>query len=154
MSMKICNSIKTAIGEIYIVQQDDFIVEISAQRPGCDLTHETPLLLNAKKQLEEYFAKKRKAFDLLLKPEGTQFQQKIWQLLCDIPYGETRSYGQIAAAAGNPKASRAVGMANHNNPIMIVIPCHRVIGANGSLTGYAGGLGIKQALLDLEKKTL
>ena len=85
--------------------------------------------------------------------QGTPFQQKVWAALREIPYGETRSYGQIAAQVGNPKASRAVGMANNRNPIAIIVPCHRVIGANGSLTGYAGGLNVKQELLALERRT-
>ena len=93
---------------------------------------------------------KRKSFDLPLKPEGTEFQKKVWNALLDIPYGETRSYKDIAVAIGNPKACRAVGMANNRNPISIIIPCHRVIGANGSLVGYGGGLPIKIELLNLE----
>lgn len=93
-------------------------------------------------------------FDLPYQPSGTAFQLKIWQLLCRIPYGETRTYGQVAAWAGNPKASRAVGMANHRNPLPVFIPCHRVIGGNGKLVGYGGGLEIKQKLLLLEKGTL
>lgn len=112
---------------------------------------ETPLLREARKQLELYFSGKQKQFHLPLAPAGTAFQQKIWELLCEIPFGETRTYGQIATSAGNPKASRAVGMANNRNPLPIFIPCHRVIGANGSLTGYAGGMDIKQILLNLEK---
>ncbi len=101
-------------------------------------------------QLDEYFAGTRTAFDFPCAPQGTPFQQKVWAALRDIPYGETRSYKQIAEAIGKPKACRAVGMANNRNPIIIVIPCHRVIGADGSLTGYGGGLEMKRALLDLE----
>lgn len=111
---------------------------------------ETPLIKRAAKQLDEYFNKKRKTFDLPLKPEGTDFQKKVWKALQRIPYGTTASYGEIAAAIGNHKASRAVGMANNRNPIAIIIPCHRVIGADGSLVGYAGGLEIKKILLELE----
>jgi methylated-DNA-[protein]-cysteine S-methyltransferase len=110
----------------------------------------TPLLEKAAKQLDEYFNGKRKAFDLPLSPHGTDFQIRVWKTLQTIPYGQTRSYGQIAAQTGNPKASRAVGMANNRNPIAIIIPCHRVIGADGSLTGYAGGLELKQQLLEIE----
>jgi len=113
---------------------------------------ETPVLARVKEELSEYFAGKRRTFSVALAPKGTDFQKKIWAELCKIPYGETRTYGQIAAATGNPKASRAVGMANHNNPIMILIPCHRVIGSNGKLTGYAGGLWMKEKLLRLEKE--
>ncbi|MGB4439469.1 MAG: methylated-DNA--[protein]-cysteine S-methyltransferase, partial [Sedimentibacter sp.] len=112
---------------------------------------ETKLINNASNQLNEYLNGIRTAFDLPLNPEGTEFQKKVWTALCEIPYGETRSYKQIAEAAGNSKASRAVGMANNKNPIMIFIPCHRVIGANGSLVGYAGGLDMKEKLLALEK---
>ena len=102
-------------------------------------------------QLEEYFAHARRSFSLDLAPNGTVFQQRVWQALLEIPYGETRSYRDIATAVGNPKAVRAVGGANRCNPIAIVIPCHRVIGSNGALTGYAGGLHYKTALLELER---
>lgn len=101
-------------------------------------------------QLQEYFTGKRKRFDLRLAPEGTPFQRKVWRALTEIPFGATRSYGDIAARIGAPTASRAVGAANGRNPISIIVPCHRVIGASGDLTGYAGGLGRKQALLELE----
>lgn len=111
---------------------------------------ETPLLAKAAGQLREYFAGERKVFDLPLSPQGTAFQRRVWEKLCEIPYGERRSYGELAGMIGNPKASRAVGMANHRNPIMIVIPCHRVLGKDGSLTGYAGGLEMKKVLLNLE----
>lgn len=105
----------------------------------------------AARQLEEYFAGKRRRFDLPLRPGGTAFQQSVWEALGFIPYGETRSYKQVAQRIGNPGASRAVGMANNKNPIMIVIPCHRVVGSNGALIGYAGGLEIKKTLLALEQ---
>ena len=103
------------------------------------------------RQLDEYFAGKRKAFDFPYKLHGTPFQEKVWAALREIPYGETRSYKDIAEAIGHPKSFRAVGMANHANPIFIAIPCHRVIGAKGSLVGYGGGLDMKKALLKLEK---
>ena len=103
-------------------------------------------------QLNEYFAGKRQHFLLKLAPKGTEFQQRVWQELRNIPYGQTISYGEIAARLGNPKAGRAVGMANGRNPIPIIVPCHRVIGKNGSLTGFGGGLAIKQQLLNLEKQ--
>ena len=106
----------------------------------------------AAKQLEEYFAGKRRHFDLPLQPNGTAFQQSAWNALISIPYGETRSYKQVAQMIGNPDASRAVGMANNRNPIMIIIPCHRVIGADGALAGYGGGLTMKQRLLELESR--
>jgi methylated-DNA-[protein]-cysteine S-methyltransferase len=105
-------------------------------------------------QLRSYFAGEREEFDLTLAPEGTPFQQKVWKRLCEIPYGETISYGELAKQIGNPQASRAVGLANGSNPIPIVIPCHRVIGSNGKLTGYGGGLPIKEKLLALERKQL
>lgn len=114
---------------------------------------ETPLLLEAKKQLEEYFQRQRKAFDLPLSPEGTAFQRRVWDALLTIPYGVTWSYLQLARAVGNPKACRAVGGANGKNPIMIIIPCHRVIAADGGLGGYSGGLHIKTALLELEQSS-
>ena len=103
------------------------------------------------RQLDEYFAGTRKMFDFPYRVHGTPFQEAVWAALREIPYGETRSYKDIAEAIGHPKAFRAVGMANHANPIFIAIPCHRVIGAGGSLVGYGGGLGMKQALLELEK---
>lgn len=113
---------------------------------------ETPVLKEARRQLSEYFLKQRKEFDLPLAPQGTEFQKKVWEALCTIPYGETRSYGEIARQIGNSKASRAVGGANNKNHIMIVIPCHRVIGANGALVGFGGGLDVKEFLLELEKQ--
>ena len=112
---------------------------------------ETPLIKKAAAQLAEYFTGKRTEFDLPLAAAGTEFQRSVWRALQTIIFGETRSYGAIAALIGNPKACRAVGMANNRNPIVIIIPCHRVIGHDGSLTGYGGGLDIKQYLLDLEK---
>jgi methylated-DNA-[protein]-cysteine S-methyltransferase len=112
---------------------------------------ETPLIRKAARQLEEYFAGKRKEFDLPLALRGTDFQVSVWKALQSIPAGETRTYGDIAALIGKPKACRAVGMANNRNPIPIIVPCHRVIGRDGSLTGYGGGLSVKQYLLELEK---
>jgi methylated-DNA-[protein]-cysteine S-methyltransferase len=105
----------------------------------------------AVEQLEAYFAGTRREFDLQLAPRGTAFQLRVWEELRRIGFGETISYGELAARVGNPKASRAVGLANGQNPISIIIPCHRVIGANGKLTGYGGGLPIKEALLALER---
>lgn len=112
----------------------------------------TPLLQEAQRQLAAYFSGTLQRFSLPLSPHGTPFQTAVWQALCAIPYGETRTYGEIATAVGKPSACRAVGMANHNNPIPIFIPCHRVIGRNGTLTGYAGGLERKRKLLHLEQK--
>jgi methylated-DNA-[protein]-cysteine S-methyltransferase len=102
-------------------------------------------------QLEEYFSGKRNQFDIKLNPKGTEFQHQVWKLLREIPFGETRSYGQLANELGNPGASRAVGRANATNPIAIIVPCHRVIGSNGTLTGYAGGLSMKERLLQFEQ---
>jgi methylated-DNA-[protein]-cysteine S-methyltransferase len=112
---------------------------------------ETPPIKKTAMQLKEYFNGKRKAFDLPLTLCGTDFQVKVWEALQNIPYGKTCSYGELAVITGNPKASRAVGMANNRNPIPIIVPCHRVIGFDGSLTGYAGGLELKRQLLELEK---
>ena len=105
----------------------------------------------AARELTEYFEGKRRAFDVPLDMRGTDFQKRAWDALLSIPYGETRSYGQQAAMLGNPQASRAVGLANGSNPVSIIVPCHRVVGSNGKLTGYGGGLPRKQALLDLER---
>ena len=109
-------------------------------------------LHEARAQLKAYFAGKLKEFDLQLAPEGSEFQQQVWLELLRIPYGATTSYGEIAKRVGDPTASRAVGAANGQNPLAIVVPCHRVIGANGSLTGYGGGLPVKRFLLDLEQQ--
>jgi methylated-DNA-[protein]-cysteine S-methyltransferase len=111
-----------------------------------------PVLIETERQLKEYFAGKRKEFSLNLDMRGTKFQNDVWQALLAIPFGETRSYGQLAKQLGNKNAMRAVGAANGRNPIAIVVPCHRVIGASGKLTGFAGGLEAKATLLDLEAK--
>ena len=115
--------------------------------------NKNPILLRAKSQLQEYFDGTRQDFDLPLSWQGTNFQNQVWSALCQIPFGEIRSYQEQAKFIGNPKAVRAVGAANGKNPIAIVVPCHRVIGSNGSLTGYAGGLAMKRFLLDLEGYT-
>lgn len=115
------------------------------------LRRRTRLIEKASGQILEYFDGTRTVFELPLEPEGTEFQKKVWKELLRIPYGETRSYRQIAAACGNEKACRAVGGANHRNPVMIIIPCHRVIGAGGGLTGYACGLDVKERLLAIER---
>ncbi len=109
--------------------------------------HDERAIALVRKQVEEYCAGTRTEFDLELAPAGTEFQRSVWNALLEIPYGETRSYGEIARAIGQPKAARGVGSANHANPIGLIVPCHRVIGADGSLTGYGGGLPLKQALL-------
>jgi len=114
--------------------------------------NETDILREASSQLCDYLLGKRQAFSLTLSPKGTTFMKKVWDNLCDIPYGKTKSYKEIAEAVGNAKACRAVGLANNRNPIPIFIPCHRVIGANGKLTGYRGGLETKLQLLELENQ--
>ncbi len=106
------------------------------------------------RQLEAYFAGQLKSFDVKLAPEGTEFQKSVWNALTEIPYGETRTYKEIAISVGKPKAYRAVGLANNRNPISIIVPCHRVIGTNGKLTGYASGLDVKEFLLRLEENNL
>jgi methylated-DNA-[protein]-cysteine S-methyltransferase len=113
-----------------------------------------PVLEETIRQLAAYFAGRLEIFDLPLAPEGTRFQRNVWRHLGEIPYGQTISYGELACRIGNPRASRAVGLANGSNPIVIVIPCHRVIGSNGKLTGYGGGLPIKEKLLALERRPL
>jgi len=143
------------IGTVGIAEENGAITRIffsNNKKPADFEAAETPLLRKAAKQLREYFDGNRTVFDFPLSPHGTDFQISVWKALQTIPIGETRSYQDIAAMVGNPKASRAVGMANNKNPIAIVIPCHRVIGKNGTLTGYAGGLSIKQYLLEMEQK--
>ncbi len=132
----------------------EFMSSKRAHPPESDWREDARPLTEVIRQLRAYFAGKLEAFDLPLAPEGTDFQQKVWRRLCDIPFGETISYGQLAQRIGNPNASRAVGLANGSNPIPIIIPCHRVIGSNGKLTGYGGGLPIKEKLLALERRQL
>ncbi len=140
LRLKYNNDAILSIERSEVIEDDDFIVVRS----------DTELIRETLKQLDEYFAGTRKSFDFAYELNGTDFQKKVWKALCDIPYGETRSYQDIAKAVGNPKASRAVGLANNKNPIAIAVPCHRVIASDGKLTGYAGGLEMKQGLLDLE----
>lgn len=142
----------TPLGLMGLEEEDGAIVRLLL--PGAPVPriacHETSLLTEGKRQVLEYLAGARRVFDLPLAPKGTEFYRSVWRALEAIPYGETRSYRDIAQAVGRPKAVRAVGQANHNNPIPIIIPCHRVVGANGSLTGYGGGLDLKERLLRLE----
>ena len=144
------------IGTVRIVERGQHIVQLDlgGKAPFEPLANaveqETPLLLRAFDQLSEYLAGKRRAFDLPLAPVGTPFQRKVWDALLRIPYGQTRSYRQIAEAVGSPRGFRAVGMANNRNPIAVFIPCHRVIGADGKMVGYGGGVDIKIALLQRE----
>ena len=155
--MNYIKSIKTPIGIITIKEKNNKIIELQLNSnlvqpiKENEQIKETPLLIEAEKQLTEYFNKTRTKFDLPLAPQGTDFMKRVWKELIKIPYGETRTYKQIAQKIGNEKASRAVGMANNKNPIPIIIPCHRVIGANNKLVGYALGLDKKEFLLNLEK---
>ena len=148
----------TGIGKIGIASDGDYITnvyfldEFDAVIKSTDAeVKETPLIKEAGKQLKEYMEGRRKEFDLPLNPSGTEFQKKVWKALMAIPYGTTKSYKDIAIEIGNEKACRAVGMANNRNPIPIFIPCHRVIGADGNLVGYGGGLDKKTYLLNLER---
>ena len=147
-------SYETKLGSVTIVEEDGALLAITTHRTYEGIKQETPLINEAYRQLSEYLLGERKRFDLPLNPQGTVFQQQVWKALCDIPYGETRSYKQIAEAIGNPKAVRAAGMANNRNPLLIVVPCHRVIGANGKLVGYGAGIEKKEFLLKLEKSLL
>ena len=142
----------TPLGVITLEEEDGALTALTFDKikPLHGINQATPLLQTAARQLDEYFAGTRRIFSLPLKPSGTPFQLQCWQALCRIPYGKTISYSQQAAMTGNPKACRAAGMANHRNPLPIFIPCHRVIGKNGALTGYGSGLPIKKFLLQLE----
>jgi methylated-DNA-[protein]-cysteine S-methyltransferase len=139
-------------GLVKIAEEDNKITELYfVKEVNMESRHTSPLLIKARKQFLEYITGIRKTFDLPIAPQGTVFQKAVWQALRSIPYGETRSYKQIAVLIGKPTASRAVGMANNKNPILIVTPCHRVIGSNGQLVGFAAGLEVKKKLLELEK---
>ena len=141
--------IDSPIGPLTLTDRDGALVRLSFGAHGpCDPP--TPLLRRATGQLNEYFAGMRQEFDLPLAPSGTEFQRACWQALAEIPYGETRSYGDLARLHGDRNQAQAVGHANALNPISIVVPCHRVVAADGNLTGYAGGLERKRFLLDLE----
>lgn len=143
------------VANLFLVEEQGQLVEIAFHHLEKKEEMEeknTELLQEVKRQLEEYFSGRLQNFDLPLKPKGTDFQKQVWKALLTIPYGETKSYGDIAKQIGKEKAVRAVGGANHVNPISIVIPCHRVIGKNGNLTGYGGGLEVKEKLLELERK--
>ncbi len=151
--MKYWEVYESKIGPLTITCDDEAVLSIDFGRsePENAIKERTELIGRAEDQLEEYLAGTRTVFDLPLKPAGTEFQKRVWNALLLIPYGETKSYKDIAVMVDNPKGCRAVGMANNRNPIPIIIPCHRVIGANGSLIGYGGGLDIKVKLLELER---
>ncbi len=143
--------LSSPIGKLTLIADHQSLREIRFGHDDCaTVPHSNPVLDQASQQLQEYFAGRRQHFDLPLQPRGTAFQQQVWKQLLTVDFGELASYQDIATAIGNPKAVRAVGAANGRNPIPIVIPCHRIIGSNGKLTGYAGGLGIKEKLLRLE----
>lgn len=150
--------VETPVGEIAVTATEEAITSIRFGREipegstGCTPAAAPRLLLQAAQEIREYFAGTRQRFTLPLDPAGTAFQKKVWNALQTIPYGETRTYKQIAIQIGHNKSFRAVGMANNRNPIVIVVPCHRVIGYDGKLTGYAGGLDVKEQLLALEKR--
>ena len=155
--MIVCKTIDSPVGPLLLAADDAGLRLIEFQSPrhpmprGSDWREgDNDALMQARVQLKEYFGGHRRSFDLPLSPRGTTFQLSVWHALTEIPYGQTRSYGQQAARIGQPQSVRAVGAANGRNPLPIVIPCHRVIGANGSLTGFGGGLPVKQFLLRLE----
>ena len=157
MYKKVMNS---PVGKIEIIEENEKLIELNIyneeknEQKNKIIEKDTRLLLEVEKQLREYFEGKRIKFEISLNPKGTEFMKKVWKELLNIPYGETRTYKEIAEKIGNSKASRAVGMANNKNPIPIIIPCHRVIGSNNKLVGYALGLDMKQYLLDLERKVV
>lgn len=150
--------IASPVGKLTLVARDGHLVAILWENDKPNRVRlgpmtsgdEEPVLLEAQAQLNEYFSGKRTQFELQLDFDGTPFQKQVWNALLTIPYGETRSYRQLATQLGNPKACRAVGAANGKNPISIVVPCHRVVGSNGALTGFAGGVEVKMTLIKLE----
>lgn len=144
--------IKTKVGNLLICSNNKGITKVAFCDDQEIDTRENKWILQCEKELYEYIDKKRKSFSVPLDMKGTAFQIKVWNALCQIPYGKTKSYKDIAREINNPKAYRAVGMANHKNPICILVPCHRVIGTNGELVGYASGLENKRKLLNLEKE--
>jgi len=152
-----CQVIDTPIGELLLAGTDEALLQVhfhggrDSIEPRLEWERNDKPFREAVRQLTAYFAGKLEVFDLPLRPEGTEFQRTVWRALREIPYGETWSYGELARHIGRPRAMRAVGAANGRNPIPIIIPCHRVIGADGSLTGFGGGLPIKKKLLELER---
>lgn len=150
-------AMKTAVyhspfGDMELTYEEDAVTALKMAEKKAAGEAPEGLALKVFRELDEYFEGKRKTFDIPLRTHGTAFQEKVWAALRAIPYGEVRSYKEVAEAIGHPRAYRAVGMANNANPIFIIVPCHRVIGSDGSLTGYGGGLPMKKALLSLEKK--
>jgi methylated-DNA-[protein]-cysteine S-methyltransferase len=154
--------VASPIDDLLVAAEGDAIIRLHmaphtgryGPQPQWERADDDPTLAEARRQLDEYFAAERTEFDLTLAPAGTAFQTQVWAGLVAIPYGRTVSYGELARRIGNPTASRAVGLANGRNPIAVMVPCHRVIGADGSLTGFGGGLDRKRALLALEQGVL
>lgn len=151
MTSPYCGTVRTPLGLVYVGSDGDAVTEVYfTDTPPASATS-CAVVDQALQQLKEYFAGQRQHFDLPLHAQGTAFQQSVWRQLQAIPYGQLASYKDVAQAVDNPKGVRAVGMANNRNPISIVIPCHRVVGSNGSLTGYGGGLDKKEWLIELEQ---
>jgi len=155
-----CKMIESPIGKLNLVASDKGLVAVLWEKENprrvclseLVANERHPVLVETARQLGEYFAGKRKTFSIALDMRGTRFQKDVWEALLAIPFGETKSYGQLAKQVGNPRATRAVGAANGRNPVSIIVPCHRVIGSSGKLTGFAGGLEAKAHLLSLEEK--
>lgn len=145
---------RSPIGPLTLVADGDALTAILFREEPATPEPSSPVIQATIAQLDEYFARQRTEFTIPLSPTGTPFQKRVWQELSRIPYGQTISYGELARRTGNPRASRAVGLANGKNPLPIVVPCHRVIGANGDLTGFGGGIERKEALLALERRSL
>ena len=154
-----CKVMESPVGKLQLIASDKALVAIlwendKPQRVRLNdlvANDQHPVLVETERQLKEYFAGKRKKFSVALDMRGTRFQKDVWEALLTVPFGETRSYAQLAKQLGNPRATRAVGAANGRNPVSIIVPCHRVIGSSGKLTGFAGGLEVKAHLLNLEK---
>ena len=149
MSADFVRTVETPIGPLTLRSNGEALCAVEFGGDGLRM-EDAPVLLQAESELAEYFAGRRRAFSVPLCMQGTPFQMAVWRALTHISYGETASYGGIAEKIGRPKACRAVGMANHKNPLPVFVPCHRVVAADGKLTGYAGGLEIKKFLLELE----
>jgi methylated-DNA-[protein]-cysteine S-methyltransferase len=155
-----CKEIESPVGKLKTVASTNALLAVlwEQERPNrvklgpLKFDPQQPILIETERQLREYFTGTRKEFDLPLEPTGSEFQKKVWRALREIPFGQTRSYLDLARSVGSDKAVRAVGAANGKNPLSIVVPCHRVVGANGTLTGFAGGLEVKAKLLALEAR--
>ncbi len=146
--------LESPIGKILITEEDGFITGVVTVAPDTFLLEESEnqAIAKCKSELTEYFEGKRKEFTVPIKLNGTEYRKKVWDALMTVKFGQTATYKDMAVLSGNPNASRAVGGANHNNPVWIIVPCHRIVGANGSLTGYGGGLEAKAWLLEHERR--